>query len=133
MEENYVNPGENFNVVSEPTSGSNGVASSSGSNVVATQVAATLNNGKRADRVLAKQKRKEFLGKQPDFEALFKGGLLKIVKDGRIKLAPVTDPKWVAVSDKAEDAPTTNEPTPAPVGEEPMPAPEGSGTPGGEK
>ncbi len=81
----------------------------------------SLNNGKRADRVLAKQKRKEFLGKQPDFETLLKGGLLKIGKDGKLKLAPATDPKWASVSDKAEDAPTTNEPTPAPVGMPPAP------------
>jgi hypothetical protein len=138
MEENNVNPGDSLNVVSEPISGSNGVTSSSGGQVAPVK---TLNNGRRADRVLARAKRREFLGKEPDFETLFKAGLLKINSEGKIKLVPETDAKWIALSDKAEDAPTTGEPappmveepTPAPVGEEPMPAPEGSGTPGGEK
>jgi len=89
----------------------------------------TLNNGRRADRILARAKRKEFLGKEPDFETLFKAGLLKINSEGKIKLVPETDAKWIALSDKAEDAPTTGEPAP-PMVEEPTPAPEGSGTPG---
>jgi hypothetical protein len=105
---------EDFNEdLGEQTPGGIGVVieGDGGEGEVGKPVLKGANNGKRAERLEAKKKRKDVL-ESGDFESLFKSNLLTFTTEGKLKIKPASAPGWLSVSDKAEDAPSTNQPTP---------------------